>query len=62
MYEEKSDIKGNFSSVKSVAWLDRKQGVKRTYDDQQVLRFPVVELNTIDPKISFILVSMLEAA
>jgi hypothetical protein len=62
LYEEKSGIKGNFSDVKSVAWLDRKRGVKRTCGDQLVLGFPVVELNTIDPKIPFIPVSLLEVA
>lgn len=62
LYEEKSGIKDNFPGVKSVAQLDRKRRVKRTYDDQQVLRFPVVELNTIVRKIPFIPVSMLEAA
>jgi len=62
LYEEKSGIKGDFEGVKSLGDLDRENGVESTHDGDEIMHFPVVELNRVDKKSSFLPVSELEAA
>jgi hypothetical protein len=62
LYEEKSGIKGDFEGVKSVGDLDREKGVESTYDGDEIMQFPVVELNSVDKRSLFFPVSDLEAA
>jgi hypothetical protein len=62
LYEEKSGITGDFEGVKSVSELDREKGVKITHEGDEIMHFPVVELNRVDKKSPFLPVSDLEAA
>jgi hypothetical protein len=59
LYEEKSGVKGDFQGLKSVGALDQQKGVKRARDE--FLRFPIVELNTVDKQRRFLPVSEIEA-
>jgi hypothetical protein len=60
LYEEKSGVKGNFSSIQSVAQLDRDRSVERN-DDESELDFAVVELNSADRKTEFMPVSLMKS-
>ena len=61
LYEELSGIKGNFTNVKSVAKLEKKKGKKRKYSADEVIEFPIVELNTVDQRRPFLPVSEMVA-
>lgn len=62
LYEEKSGIKGDFEVVKSVGDLDQDKGVKSNHEGDEIMQFPVVELNRVVKKSPFLPVSDLEAA
>jgi hypothetical protein len=61
LYEEKSGIKGDFQGIKSVSELDRQKGVKRNGISDNIMCFPIVELNAVNKKSPFLPVSELEA-
>lgn len=61
LYEELGGIKPKLNAVQKAAKVPKKRGRKRKQREEEDVKIPVVELNTIDQKRPFLPVSEMEA-